>query len=126
MERQSGWEGSDRRRPRPTGESIERLAKPDVLHAAFEVRQAVFEGEAVIEGARVRHAGTRRLGRKAETKIAGDRNGTQISQRPRDVREAPDAALATSSARAAGKPLCRTMWGESNAPGGPGAGVDFS
>src|SRR6516162_11096676 len=88
MERQSGWEGSDRRRPRPTGESIERLAKPDVLHAAFEVRQAVFEGEAVIEGARVRHAGTRRLGRKAETKIAGDRNGTQISQRPRDVTEA--------------------------------------
>src|SRR5215469_4094225 len=38
-------------------ELIERLPQSDVLHAALEIGEAVFEGEGVIEGGRIRKAG---------------------------------------------------------------------
>src|SRR5271165_1087720 len=66
-------------------QSIERLAQPDVLHTALQIGQAVFEGEAVIEVGWVRNACAFGLGRKIEAEIAGDRKGTQVRERPRQV-----------------------------------------
>src|SRR5271166_2277368 len=66
-------------------QSVERRAKPDVLHATLQIRQAVLEREAVIEVGRVRNACALGLGRKVETEIAGDRKRTQVRERPRQV-----------------------------------------
>src|SRR5258708_1491820 len=66
-----GCKGELHQRDQP----VERRAKPDVLHTTLEIGEAVFEGETVVEGVRVRHAGALDFGRKVETEVAGDRKG---------------------------------------------------
>src|SRR3974377_938384 len=59
-----GWRPADRGREgyfHQRDQLTEGRTKPDVLHAAFDVRKAVFESEAVAEIVRVRHAGGRCL-----------------------------------------------------------------
>src|SRR5689334_16111294 len=49
--------------------------RPDVLHAALQVGQAVLEGEPVIDVVRVGVAGAFGLGWKIHAEIAGDSEG---------------------------------------------------
>src|SRR5438477_70080 len=80
----------NRRRKRDLDERdqpAERLAQADVLHAALQVRQAVFEREPVIEIVRVWRAGAFGFGRKIEAEIAGNRKGPQIGKLGRKIAE---------------------------------------
>jgi len=65
-----------------------RPRQSDVRHVLLQVREAVFESEAVVDIVGVRHAGGRCLGRKVEAEIADNGEGPQKGQRPRDVAEA--------------------------------------